>query len=157
MKTLVVYYSRTGNTRKLAEMISSALGAESEEIRDQSNRTGILGYLRSGKEAVLGHTTPIDASDRDFTGFDVVIVGTPVWASSVSSPVRTFLGKQPAKLSRVAFFCTMGGSGSGSTFRQMEQICGRAPVATMAASQREMSGTTLTQKVQEFVSRIKGH
>ena len=49
---LVVYFSRTGHTRVLAEGIARALGADLEEIRDRTDRTGLLGWLRSGAETV---------------------------------------------------------------------------------------------------------
>lgn len=51
MKVLVVFYSRTGNTRALARQIAAAMNAKMEEITDRVNRNGIFGYLRSGNEA----------------------------------------------------------------------------------------------------------
>ena len=47
MKVLVVYYSRTGNTRFVAETIAQSLEADIEEIKDRKNRMGIFGFLRA--------------------------------------------------------------------------------------------------------------
>ncbi|MEM3692877.1 MAG: hypothetical protein QXI39_02505 [Candidatus Bathyarchaeia archaeon] len=48
MKTLVVYYSRTGNTRKVAESIAQILGSDIEEVLDERKRTGVWVGLGQG-------------------------------------------------------------------------------------------------------------
>lgn len=155
MKTLIVYYSRTGNTRKLAEKIASALDAEILQIHDEVDRSGLFGYLRSLKEALSKQEAKIRLQSIDPSQFDVVIVGTPVWASSMSSPVRAFLDDQAAKFNRVALFCTLGGNGGTAALRQMQKICKKLPVATMEVTQRNISSNAMDQSVQSFVSRIK--
>ena len=49
-RTLVAYYSRTGNTRHVAEVIAAELGAELEPIVDRAERRGRLGFLRAARE-----------------------------------------------------------------------------------------------------------
>ncbi|HYJ11929.1 MAG TPA: hypothetical protein VEX18_23050, partial [Polyangiaceae bacterium] len=49
-KVLVVYFSRTGSTRKVAEGIAHAADADLEELRESRSRRGLLGWLRSGYE-----------------------------------------------------------------------------------------------------------
>lgn len=49
---LVVYYSRTGATRKVAEYITKQLGADMEEIIDMKKRSGIWGFLIGGRDAL---------------------------------------------------------------------------------------------------------
>jgi len=71
-----------------------------------------------------------------FSNYDLVIVGTPVWASNVSTPVRTYLSQNRGLLPRVAFFCTMGGRGSERALRKMEEISGARPVARLALRER---------------------
>ena len=53
MKVLVVYYSRTGNTKFVAEAIAQSLEADIEEIKDKKNRMGVFGFLRCGYEAIF--------------------------------------------------------------------------------------------------------
>ena len=62
MKVLVVYYSRTGNTRFVAEAVAQSLKADIEEIRDRKNRMGIFGFLRCGYEAIFKKLTDIEVS-----------------------------------------------------------------------------------------------
>ena len=156
MKTLVVYYSRTGNTRILARQIGAALGADVEEIIDRTNRRGILGYLRSGRDAWFGRRTELVPSAVDPSAFDLVVIGTPVWNASLSSPVRTFLEDHAEALRSVAFFCTMGGRGSERVFRQMEAVCRKPPLGTFARTERQLASSDLPEAIGGFASRLRG-
>ena len=131
-KVLVAYYSRTGNTKRIARAIATALEADVEEIHDPTGRSGVVGYLRSGLEASAGVLVELEHPRRDPADYDVVVVGTPVWAMSVSSPVRTYLWHERARLPAVAFFATLGGMGAERAFEQMKVVAGRTPIAALA-------------------------
>ena len=63
MKTLVACYSRTGNTRKVGELISKSLNADMDVIIDMKDRTRkIIGWLISGKDASQKNLTKIKTS-----------------------------------------------------------------------------------------------
>ena len=51
LKSLVVYYTRRGNARFVAETIAAEVGADVEEVIDLKKRSGILGYLSGGRDA----------------------------------------------------------------------------------------------------------
>jgi flavodoxin len=155
MKALVVFYSRTGNTRKLAQAIAKSVDAELEEIIDRVDRRGILGYLRSGIEGWFGGQVAIDAPKRDPALFDIVIIGTPIWRWSVSGPMKQYIESQRSKFRNVAFFCTMGGSGDTRAFRQMQELSGKRPVATIAVRQAVMTQDKFGPLVAAFVSQVK--
>jgi flavodoxin len=155
MKALVVYYSRTGHTRGLAQRIAAALGADIEEIVDRVDRRGILGYLRSGRDAWLGRRSEIVPPTNDPGKFDLVLIGTPVWNMSLSSPVRSYLQDGAQRLPQVAFFCTLGGSGAARVFRQMQQVCGKPPRATLAITERQLMQADLPGAVEQFAAMIR--
>lgn len=131
-KCLVVFYSRTGTTRNVAEELARKLGCDIEEILEPTSRRGAFGYMRSILEATRRLLVPIGPATHDPSGYDLVVIGTPIWAWSVSSPVRSYLAANAKALPRVAFFCTCGRAGDVSTFAQMQEICAKAPVATAA-------------------------
>ncbi len=64
MKTLVVYYSRTGNTKFVAEEVTAELGADMEEIIDLKNREGKLGWLSSSRDATGNRQTKIEETKK---------------------------------------------------------------------------------------------
>ncbi len=155
MRVLVVYYSRSGTTRKLAERIARSLGADLEELADRTDRHGILGYLRSGRDAWKQRLTQLAPLAVDPTAYDLVIVGSPVWNMSLSVPVRTFLADHGKQLRSVAFFCTMGDRGSTRVFRQMTELCRQAPVATFARTEHELASPEQQTAIASFVSRLR--
>lgn len=138
MKTLVVYYSRTGNTKIIAETIAKDLAADLEEITEIQPKTGIIGWLVAGKDATLQKSTPINALKHQVTNYDLVIIGTPVWSWNMSPPVRSFLQKYKQNLKQVAFFATMGGNGDQRAFTGMTKLTGLTPLATVALLERKI-------------------
>ncbi len=155
MKALVLYYSRTGNTRVVAQQIADELNAELEEIVDRTNRRGILGYLRSGRDAALHRRAKLNPISSKLSDFDLVVLGTPVWRLALSSPIRTFLEEHGDELPRVAFFCTMGNFGSRRVFRQMERMCTKGPVATLAVTEADLKNDDLHGIVESFGRRLR--
>lgn len=154
MKTLIVYYSRTGLTKKIGQKLSAILSATEEEITDQINRSGVVGYLKCGKEAVQKILPAIDPVKNDPADYDLVIVGTPVWAATMASPVRTYLTSQKDKFKRVAFFATQGGEGANRTLDHMAEICGLKPAASLIVYSREVAKDTCDEKLQQFIKDL---
>jgi flavodoxin len=155
MKTLVACYSRTGNTRGVARAVAAALGAELREITEPKDRSGFWGYLLAGRDAALKRATPIQPFAADPAAYDLVIVGTPVWAFTMASPVRTFLAQFAGKFKAAAFFCTEGGNGHGRAFRQMAELAGCRPAATLALTEKELKAD-FGAKVAEFAKAAAG-
>lgn len=149
-RILVVYYSRTGTTRKVAESLTTALRCDSEEILEAGSRSGMLGYVRSLIEARRQVPSRIAAVGKDPSGYDLIVVGTPVWAWSLSSPVRAFLLANRPRLRAVAFFCTLGGAGSDRTFGQMQELTGKPPIGCLAVTAREVALATYGPRVATF-------
>lgn len=153
-RILVVYYSLSGRTRRVAESIASALGADVEEIVDTADRTGLMGYVRSLTEGLLGMPSTIRPPVGNPAAYDLVIVGTPVWAWSVSSPVREYLNWMGGTPKRVGFFVTEAGAGGERVFRQMEELCGKPPLRTLELTERDQSDGGAAAKIEAFVEAI---
>ena len=152
--TLVVYYSLTGNTRQVAEGIAAALDADLDVIEDTFNRDTALGRPRSAFEGLLGLRSSITPPKRDPSEYDLVVVGTPIWAARLSSPVRAYLSQQRASLKRVAFYCTQGGIGGKWALQNMAKVSGHWPIARMIISESQLNTPVAGEKIGQFVSEI---
>jgi len=152
MKPLVVFYSRTGTTKKVAESLKKFLKCDSEEILDVKSRKGLIGYLISGKEASMKKLARIKETKKNPSSYDIVLIGTPVWAWNVSSPVRTYISKN--KFKKVAFFCTMGGSGDKNAFSEMKKLCGKKPVSVLALKTKEVAMGNFSERIGKFAKEI---
>jgi flavodoxin len=109
MKSLVVYYSRTGKTKFVAESIATNLGADLEEIVDLKKRTGPVGWLMGGKDATRKNQTEIAQTTKTPQDYDLIIIGTPIWAWSPTPAVRTYVQKNNLAGKKVALFYSSDG------------------------------------------------
>jgi len=108
LKSLVVYYSRTGNARFIAETIAAEIGADIEEVIDLKKQNGIFGFLSGGFAARLGKETKIAPTTKSPSSYDLVIVGTSVWAGRPSPAIATYLKKNDLSGKKVAVFFAGG-------------------------------------------------
>lgn len=123
MKILVTYYSRTKNTERVAKEIQKSLNCDIEEIKDSENYSGMIGYLKGAYHAMRSIPAKIKPIEKDPSEYDLVIVGTPVWASTMAPAILTYLKENKEKFKDVSFFCTCGSSGSEKTLNKMEEVC----------------------------------
>ncbi|HUV38514.1 MAG TPA: NAD(P)H-dependent oxidoreductase [Planctomycetota bacterium] len=162
MKVLVVYYSRTGVTRKTSETLAETLRGTGhevtvEEIREKGKRGGILGFFAMSFSAIFKRPGAIETVEAEVGSFDLVAIGTPVWAWSASAPVRTFCKEHGHAAGKLAFFATMGSSGDKGAFKAMTALCGKEPVATMSLIDKAVKkddAEGFTAKVKTFAAAM---
>ena len=149
-KILLAYYSRTGTTRILAEFIATIFPCDVEEIRDIHDRHGIIGAVRSGWQGWLRRPAPIKNVVHRVLDYDLVVIGTPVWVGNPASPIRRYLLDNQTRFNRVAFFCSLGGSGGDKALEEMGRIAERTPIATLSVTQGEIDSNRYRDKAREF-------
>ena len=154
MRALVVYYSLTGHTRGIAERIADECDADIEQIKDVKPRTGGWGMISSGGEALFKRPALIQTTEKDPVQYDLVILGTPVWTWTMSSPMRSYITQHASSFNRVAFFCTEGGTGGARTFGHMTELIGKQPVATLEVTETDLKTGADKDKLKQFIGTI---
>lgn len=128
-KTLIIFFSRTGRTRRLAQRLAQLLGADIEELECPRYRLGLFGwwrYLRAGFNSVQGNVPPIKDLQKNPADYDRILLGTPIWTSYPSLPMRAFLRDTPELPASVAAFLTYGGqSEPDKAFDMMAEMLGQ--------------------------------
>ncbi|MGP8231866.1 MAG: flavodoxin family protein [Methylovirgula sp.] len=157
-KILVAYFSRLGTTEELAHQLAARLGAEIDTIRlPSSPYAGIVGYWR-GIWHALRHRLPDIAWQRDPAGYALLVVGSPVWAGSLSAPVRAYLTRFDGHIGPIAAFWV---SGSGRAYpalaREIEDITGHVPLATTSFGRREVLDGATSDKLDALARDIRAH
>ena len=137
MKSLVTYYSRSNITKKLAEKIAGKTNSDIEEIISNVKYEGKIGYARAGKDAMTEKIIDIKSLKFDPAEYDMVYIGTPVWAGKAASPVISYLKMNEGKFTNVKFFATAGSSGFESTFKQMEKKSVK-PLKTLSLTTKQV-------------------
>jgi flavodoxin len=121
MKVLVVYYSNKGKTELAAKTIASALNSEIRKIQEIGKRQGITGFIKSGFQAILGYASELKPMDFNVSGYDLIVIGSPVWASSPAPAVNSFVKEAGLKGKKVVLFFTLGGTGSQGAIDKLKQ------------------------------------
>jgi flavodoxin len=153
-QTLVVYHSRSGHTRSVAKALAERLDADLDEIVVDAPRQGPLGYALCALEALMQCAPDVRAGEHDLSRYALVVIGTPVWFWSLSSPVRAWARRHALAGPKLAFFCTMGGSGAERAFEQLEQACGQPPLATLALSEAQLA-KDIAPALARFVGELR--
>lgn len=109
MKSLVLYYSRTGTTAKVASVLGTMLHANVAEIKCPRYRAGWFRYLLAGYDSVKGRLPRIEVQEVSPKDYDLVLLGAPIWTSYPALPLRSFLAQNPELPARIGLFLTYGG------------------------------------------------
>ena len=125
-KTLVAFFSASGTTKKIAEMIAEAANADLHEIapkvlytKDDLNWTNKKS--RSSIEMSDKSIRPeIVDSNLDMESYDEIILGFPIWWYVAPTIINTFLEKYDLTGRKIVLFATSGGSGFGNTVKELQ-------------------------------------
>jgi flavodoxin len=128
-KVLVIYYSLSGNTRSIAELIRERTGGdvfEIETVKDYpADYQGTVDEAK--RELETGDLPTLKKSPPDMSSYDLILVGSPVWWYTVSTPVMSFLKQADLANKNVSAFCTHEGA-VGRFFPDFQQQARNAVV-----------------------------
>jgi len=148
---LVVYHSRTGHCRTVAETLGQKRGWTLAEV---VYRQGLQTYGRCARDALLRGAPEIGYTGPDPARFDVVVLVSPIWCWRLCPPMRSFLQAMNAKLGSVAVLSCMGGSGAGNAVAEVERLIRRPVVAKIALRQDEVESGRHTDALQAFADEV---
>ena len=127
MKTVVVYFSLTGNTKFVAEKIAQQLDADLCEVIDKNYKQGKMLYIKGGAAAMREKLTDITV-EKPIDDYTLVVVGSPVWAGKIAPAIRTFLVENNFSNKQVAFFVSIGGDKPEKTFTNIIKTVELEPI-----------------------------
>ncbi len=112
-KTLIVYYSLTGNTKFIAESIKEEIKADILAIKPKKelDPESSSRFFWGGYQSTMKKKPKLEPFDINPLDYDLIIIGTPVWAWNFSPPVRSFIRNYDLKGKKVALWsCSAGGT-----------------------------------------------
>jgi len=122
---LIVYYSHSENTRKIAELIHNEIGGTVVRLQPAAPYpTDYDEVVRQAvKEIKAGYTPPLKAGVPDTAAFDTIFVGSPNWIRTVTPPVVTFLKEHNLSGKTIVPFCSHGGGGEENVLKDIAKLC----------------------------------
>lgn len=152
-KALIIFYSRTGTTRRLAGVLAEALSADRAEIRCRRYDGGVFSYLRAGYDSVKGNLPAIETT-REVTGtYDLAVLGAPIWTSHPAVPLRAFLATAPPLPARTGLFLSYGGHSPPETaVKETEDLLPGPLAASLAVKGRGLDEDALARFAAELTA-----
>jgi flavodoxin len=130
MKILVAYFSHSGNTREIAGQIQKSASGDIFEIQAVKpyphDYDAVVKQAR--QELDSGCKPALKTRIENIESYDFVIIGYPVWWSTVPAPVRSFLAEYDFSGKTIAPFCTHEGSGLGRSAADISKLCPKSTV-----------------------------
>jgi len=105
-KTLILYYSLTGNTKAGCEALQKELGASIVEIKDLKKRSGKWGFFKTAIGSLVGKHTKIEPEKLDLSGYQNIILGSPIWTGKLSMAIRTVIDRNRFDGQKVIIYTT---------------------------------------------------
>lgn len=133
-KKLVAYFSASGVTRRVAEMLAGAAGADLYEIKPQTPYSSAdLNWMDKKSRSSVEMNDPSSRPALADTAagieeYDVIFIGFPVWWYTAPAIIRTFLEAYDFSGKVIVPFATSGGSGLGKTSDTLQEIVPSATV-----------------------------
>ena len=124
-KTLIIYYSLSGNTKMVANLLHGLVGGDIMEIKTvrpyPDDFHAVVEQAR--EERRTNFLPPIQSFDLNPQNYDTIYLGFPIWGNTIPQPMATFLSQNNLAGKTVIPFCTHDGYGVGRSFQVVSNYC----------------------------------
>lgn len=129
-KVLIVYLSRTKNTKAIAEFIHQKVGGTlvSLELEKPYPADYHATVQQVARENETGYLPPLKTKVERIEQYDIVFLGFPTWGMQLPPPVKSFLRRYNLREKTVIPFNTNAGYGEGSSFQTVRELCPQSTV-----------------------------
>lgn len=131
MTTAVVYYTFEQNTERVAERISSLVGADLYRItcEDEPPKAGPMKFISGGRQALRHETPTISIAPIDYGAYDRIVLAGPVWASTYAPAMGSYLRELPFSGKTVYLVGCSSSGNATKMFAQLEEMLAGNTVA----------------------------
>ncbi|MDY6338523.1 MAG: flavodoxin [Saccharofermentans sp.] len=160
MKTAVVFYSMHGNVRYVSEKVAKELGADLIElipVKAYPDK-GAMQFIWGGSAVTFKKKPELEPYTFNASDYDLVIIGTPVWASNFTPPLRTFFENNDLTGKKIAVIATSAG---GDSAKCVEAVKAAAKADSLAAvlslvDPKEKPSDENEKQIAAFIDTCKG-
>lgn len=155
-KSLVVYFSVSGNTRTVAEHLAKLAQADVEELKPKKPYPTEYRPLVNAVKADLanGVLPELEPMRADLREYDTIFLGSPNWCHTLAAPVEVFLREQDLSGKRIAPFFTHAGGGKDNAERDLARLCPNADRKPMLVVYQD-GGAELDIQLQRWLEQIQ--
>ena len=159
MKTAIVYYSMHGNVRYVAEKVAKELGADLIELKPVKAYPdkGAMQFIWGGSAVTFKKKPDLEPYTFNASDYDLVIIGTPVWASNFTPPLRTFFEDNDLTGKKIAVIATSAGGDSSKCIQAVKEATKTdALAATLSLTDpKDRPSDDVEKKIGEFIEACR--
>ena len=156
MKTIIVYYSLEGSTRKVAERLSEDLNADLLELVPvKPVKNNGLKFMQGGGQVMFKKCPKLQAYNFNVADYDRVILGTPIWAGCFTPAIRTFLKENELQYKVSAVFTLSGSGKSEGCLKKLKKFCPSILNDANLLDTNDPKNADLNERrIKNFISRV---
>lgn len=157
MKKAVVFYTLSGNTQAAAKEIAEGIGADLIELKlvkpfpTEKSKQLALG----GMQAMFGMKPAIQELSKNIKEYDVLILGTPIWAGTIAAPVHSFLNKYQVLDKIVVVFTFSDGGDNKRCIAKLSKRLPRLKVEVALANRDSDLAIHNADKIHHFIKEVE--
>ncbi len=118
MKSLVIFYSKSGKTRLVAQSIKEEMKAHTKEVVDYTTHRTVIDYLFTS----LIDSSRINPQKIEVNYYDTIFIGTPVWFGSMTPAIKKIIDNSNFKNKNIVLFNTMKIGGNYNCLKKMTKL-----------------------------------
>jgi len=159
-KILILYYSRTGNTKMCCEALQKELGADMIEIKDLKNRSGGWGFFTGAAGSMFNVHTNIDPLNPDLSPYKNIIIASPIWTGTLSTAIRTLIDENRFDNKKVVMFTTTNAAEKEKYIEKSKARVAQRGAQVLGYCQvvvkNEVNGKRIDKTQQEIIEAARG-
>ena len=157
MKTLCLYYTRTGITKEIMENIAASTGADLAEYTDGKDRKGFLGYVGACFATVRNSVSKVTIKGApDLKSYDRVIIGMPVWVEGPCAIGKALIKKYSDNMPDIVYYVVthMGKNDYMGKIRALDSLLGKPSSGQVSIKTKD---NDYIKDSQGFIDRLEKH
>jgi flavodoxin len=155
-RILIVYYSLSGNTERVARDLAAHLDADLQRVHERTDRQGFWGHLRASYDSLLERPAVLIHAARQAADYELTIVGTPIWTGKITPAARTYLESIRGRARSIAFFTTSGNTGVDKVVPAMQRLVDLESIASIGFSASELRDAACYEmKLTAFLDAVR--
>ena len=153
MKSVVVFYSLDGGTRKAAEKIAERLQADIVELHPEKRipSKGFFKYMIGGMQVKSGKKPALKPYNFQKEAYDLVILGTPIWASGCTPAMNTFLSENDISDRKIAVLTSSAGGDGAQCLETMKKMLPHLVASVCLMDERRSEPAENDRKLESFL------
>jgi len=143
MKTLIVYYSFSGNNELLAKKLQALLNCQIVKISEPKRRTGLTIML----DLLFKRNPKIGPVNLLVSEYDHLIFIAPIWAGRIATPLKVFIKSLDKNITNYSFISLCGGSDNRKVLSELVYLTGKKPLKLLEVTVNDLlpAGTAIKQ------------